>query len=106
MWALKRMTVDVDELYQGQASVAFAIADGSIGTLKIFQALQLRTADSELGEEYSIEFSFEIAPHMLLDADNRATTGLAWVSAPNRDVSRLLLCIIYSQTLSANFSHL
>jgi general transcription factor 3C protein 4 len=77
-WSWLRRTSDLARL--GHLSVAFTAADGSIGLIRVVQSLQPQTAPAPLGSEYTPEISVECAQQTLVEADNRATTGIVWLS--------------------------
>ncbi|KAL1747153.1 transcription factor IIIC subunit delta N-term-domain-containing protein, partial [Schizophyllum fasciatum] len=73
----------------GEAQIAFALSDGSIGLLKVTQRLESTGAEEPFAYNHRLVTETDADPQTAFRADGRRTTALAWVTFDQRSVTCL-----------------
>jgi general transcription factor 3C polypeptide 4 len=66
-------------LILGEACLAYGVADGSVGLVKITECLQPLSSVYSFGPEYSVATVFEAQECKPSTADQRGITALSWI---------------------------
>ena len=73
------LQISEEALFSGEACLAYGVADGSVGLVKITESLQPLSSIYSFGPEYSLDTVFEAQDRKPSTPDQRGITALSWV---------------------------
>lgn len=77
-----------------ESLLAYTIADGAFGVVKIIQTLTAIQSTCGLTPDFDISVAFEIQDVTSPSASKAGVTGLGWANVPDRDVSHILYSLV------------